>query len=93
MICDYLRHFPFPRPPPPPPHRTLTTADGMTGSSFIPLDSNHDTGAASLEDTPIIGPKWIKLPALTVGFIGLQALWSVEMSYGAHSRELELHAT
>ena len=63
----------------------------MTGSSFIPLDSDHDTGTASLEDTPILGPKWIKLPALTIGFIGLQALWSVEMSYGASSRECGLH--
>ncbi|KAF9644299.1 MFS general substrate transporter [Thelephora ganbajun] len=55
----------------------------MTGPSFIQLDSDHDTGATSLKDTPILGPKWIKLPALTVGFIGLQALWSVEMSYAS----------
>ena len=54
----------------------------MTGASFIQLDSDHDTGTTSLADTPISGPKWIKLPALTVGFVGLQALWSVEMSYG-----------
>lgn len=87
MICDYLRHFPFPRPP--PPHRVPTTASVMTGSSFIPLGSGHDTSVASLEDTPILGPKWIKLPALTIGFIGLQALWSVEMSYGVPSRELD----
>jgi len=61
----------------------------MTGPSFIQLDSGHDTGATSLADTPILGPKWIKLPALTVGFIGLQALWSVEMSYGTTTSELE----
>ena len=65
----------------------------MTGSSFVPLDSGHDTGAASLEDTPILGPKWIKLPALTFGFIGLQALWSVEMSYGMPPRELGFYTT
>ena len=64
----------------------------MTGSSFLPLDSGHDTGTASLEDTPIIGPRWTKLPALTLGFIGLQALWSVEMSYGALTSELQFHA-
>ena len=64
----------------------------MTGSSFIPLDSGHDTGKASLEETQILGPKWIKLPALTVGFIGLQALWSVEMSYGVPPGEVEFHA-
>jgi len=61
----------------------------MTGPSFIQLDSGHDTGATSLEDTPILGPKWIKLPALTVGFVGLQALWSVEMSYGATTSKPE----
>lgn len=61
----------------------------MTGSSFIPIDSSHDTESASLEDTPILGPKWIKLPALTLGFIGLQALWSVEMSYGAPTSEFQ----
>ena len=61
----------------------------MTGPSFIQLDSGHDTGETSLEDTPILGPKWIKLPALTVGFIGLQALWSVEMSYGTPTSELK----
>lgn len=61
----------------------------MTGPSFIQLDSGHDTGATSLADAPILGPKWIKLPALTVGFVGLQALWSVEMSYGATTSEPE----
>jgi hypothetical protein len=65
----------------------------MTGASFIQLDSSHDAGAASLEGTPIRGPNWIKLPALTVGFIGLQALWSVEMSYGAPTSELEFYTT
>ena len=55
----------------------------MTGSSFVPLDSEHDTGTASLEDTAILGPKWLKLPALTFGFIGVSALWSAEVSYGA----------
>ena len=65
----------------------------MTGPSFIQLDPDHDAGTASLEDTPILGPKWIKLPALTVGFIGLQALWSVEMSYGAPTSELEPRTT
>ena len=61
----------------------------MTGSSFIQLHSDNDVGATSLEDTPILGPKWIKLPALTVGFIGLQALWSVEMSYGVSTSKFE----
>ena len=61
----------------------------MTGPSFVQLDSGRDTGATSLEGVPIIGPKWTKLPALTIGFFGVQALWSVEMSYGAPTSELE----
>lgn len=32
----------------------------------------------------ILGPKALQLPALTVGLLGVQVLWSVEMSYGAH---------
>ena len=96
LIFDYLRHFPFPSHAPGLHIEFIVTefaatAGGMTGSSFIQLDSGHDTGTFSLEDTPILGPKWIKLPALTLGFIGLQALWSVEMSYGAWTSELWFH--
>ena len=65
----------------------------MTYSSSVPLDSDHDTETTSLEDTPILGPKWIKLPALTFGFIGVSALWSTEMSYGASPRNLEFCVT
>ena len=41
--------------------------------------------------TPIIGPKWMKLFALTVSFLGLQALWSVELLYGALTSEPQCH--
>ncbi|TDL20701.1 MFS general substrate transporter [Rickenella mellea] len=29
----------------------------------------------------ILGPKWSQLPALTVGLLGVQVMWSIEMSY------------
>lgn len=32
----------------------------------------------------ILGPRWAHLPAVTVGLLGVQIFWSVEMSYGAH---------
>ena len=32
----------------------------------------------------ILGPRPLQLPALTVGLLGVQVLWSIEMSYGAH---------
>lgn len=89
IIVGIPRLIPTPHPPPGslPPATTGT----MTGSSFIPLDSGHDAETASLEGIKILGPKWAKLPALTLGFIGLQALWSVEMSYGAPTSELQCH--
>ena len=31
----------------------------------------------------ILGPRLLQLPTLTVGLLGVQVLWSVEMSYGA----------
>ena len=30
----------------------------------------------------ILGPRWLQLPMLTVGLLGVQVLWSVEMSQG-----------
>ena len=30
----------------------------------------------------ILGPKWTQLPTITIGMLGVQILWSVEMSYG-----------
>ena len=30
----------------------------------------------------ILGPKWAQLPTITVGMLGVQILWSVEMSHG-----------
>ena len=57
----------------------------MTGFSALPLaedggehDESHLAGEAK-----ILGPKWLQLPALTVGLLGVQVLWSIEMSYGA----------
>ncbi|OCH90826.1 MFS general substrate transporter [Obba rivulosa] len=56
----------------------------MTGFSALPLaedggehDSTHLAGVAK-----IIGPKWSRLPAITIGLLGVQVLWSIEMSYG-----------
>ncbi|OBZ66441.1 General alpha-glucoside permease [Grifola frondosa] len=57
----------------------------MTGFSAIPLaedggdrdDSAHFAGVSK-----ILGPRWAQLPAITVGLLGVQVLWSVEMSYG-----------
>ncbi|CAL1709454.1 unnamed protein product [Somion occarium] len=58
----------------------------MTGGfAALPLveDGGDDHNASHLAGVSrILGPKWIQLPALTVGLLGVQVLWSVEMSYG-----------
>ena len=30
----------------------------------------------------ILGPKWAQFPTITAGLLGVQILWSVEMTYG-----------
>ena len=59
----------------------------MTGLSALPV---AEEGGEDYEDSTrwsgvprILGPKWAQLPILTVGLLGVQLFWSVEMSYGA----------
>ena len=30
----------------------------------------------------VLGPRWARMPTLTVGLAGVQVMWSVEMAYG-----------
>ncbi|TBU52093.1 MFS general substrate transporter [Dichomitus squalens] len=56
----------------------------MTGFSALPLAEqdaqHHDAHLAGV--SKILGPRWAQLPAVTVGLLGVQVFWSVEMSYG-----------
>lgn len=58
----------------------------MTGFSSIPLaeegGDREDSRLAGV--AKILGPRWAQLPAITVGLLGVQVFWSVEMSYGGH---------
>ena len=36
----------------------------------------------------ILGPKWTQLPTITIGMLGVQILWSVEMSYGVCAEQM-----
>lgn len=64
----------------------------MTGGSYLPLGDLETAGgidpdAHSVQwmGTPSVkGPKWAKLPLLTVGMLGTQVVWSIEMGYGAY---------
>ncbi|KAH7915904.1 major facilitator superfamily domain-containing protein [Hygrophoropsis aurantiaca] len=59
----------------------------MTGFAALPIAEEEDD---SYNDTTrwigmpkITGPRWAHLPTLTVGLLGVQVLWSVEMSYAS----------
>ncbi|KAI8980631.1 MFS general substrate transporter [Trametes punicea] len=56
----------------------------MTGFSAIPLaEEGGEHQAVQLAGiAKILGPRWAQLPAITIGLLGVQVFWSVEMSYG-----------
>jgi solute carrier family 45, member 1/2/4 len=57
----------------------------MTGFSLLPTapEEGHNQHQQNFRGiSRILGPKWIHLPTITVGLLGVQILWSVEMSYG-----------
>ena len=57
----------------------------MTGFAALPVaeEGGQDEGVQLVGISKILGPGWLQLPALTIGLLGVQMLWSVEMSYGA----------
>ena len=57
----------------------------MTGFAALPIAEDggeHDNSSHLTGVSKILGPRWFQLPALTIGLLGVQVLWSVEMSYG-----------
>ncbi|KAG9313671.1 hypothetical protein JVU11DRAFT_6016 [Chiua virens] len=57
----------------------------MTGFSAVPIgDESEDVHNRRWAGSArVIGPRWAQLPSLTVGLLGVQMLWSVEMSYAS----------
>ncbi|KAG8957705.1 hypothetical protein FRC03_009893 [Tulasnella sp. 419] len=53
----------------------------MTGFSGPPTGSS--SGGTLTGVSRIKGPRWAKMPLVTVGMLGLQIVWSVEMSYAS----------
>ncbi|KAI0060540.1 MFS general substrate transporter [Artomyces pyxidatus] len=55
----------------------------MTGFAALPLadEAGPDPAAQWSGVAKILGPPWARLPTLTIGLVGVQVLWSVEMSY------------
>lgn len=56
----------------------------MTGFSHLAVaeEGHNDDDTQWRGESKILGPKWAHLPTLTIGMLGVQVLWSVEMSYG-----------
>ncbi|KAF5384381.1 hypothetical protein D9615_003131 [Tricholomella constricta] len=54
----------------------------MTG--FAPLSVDASSRAQKFSGKAyIVGPKWTHLPTLTIGLLGVQIFWSVEMGYAS----------
>ncbi|KDQ32655.1 hypothetical protein PLEOSDRAFT_1073124 [Pleurotus ostreatus PC15] len=59
----------------------------MTGFASLPIadeGAGHDDPMREFGGvSKIIGPRWAHLPTITVGLLGVQIFWSVEMSYAS----------
>ena len=63
------------------PNRILLLT--MTGFTSFPL-SDHATAYKRFRGSPyILGPSWSRIPTLTIGLLGVQIFWSVEMGYAS----------
>ncbi|KZS96756.1 MFS general substrate transporter [Sistotremastrum niveocremeum HHB9708] len=56
----------------------------MTGSSFLPIpDQSHDTHQRFEGVAKVKGPRWARMPLLTVGMMGPSVVWSTEFGYAS----------
>ncbi|KAJ1300914.1 hypothetical protein OPQ81_003339 [Rhizoctonia solani] len=57
----------------------------MTGSFGLPTgdSSGEPKGSVWAGRARVRGPRWVQLPFLTIGMLGLQIVWSVEMAYAS----------
>ena len=62
---------------------SLHVCPSMTGFASLPLAESGPPAAHLAGVSKIRGPTWLRMPALTVGMLGVQVLWSVEMSYAS----------
>ncbi|KAI5121605.1 hypothetical protein M0805_009476 [Coniferiporia weirii] len=57
---------------------------GFGGLAVADGSADEDDGVQQWAGTPrILAPSWLQLPTLAVGLLGVQVLWSVEMSYAS----------
>ena len=61
----------------------------MTGFNGLPTaDEAASEGFAQWAGVAkVLGPPWARFPAVTVGLVGVQVMWSIEMAYGEQSQQ------
>ncbi|GBE83684.1 major facilitator superfamily domain-containing protein [Sparassis latifolia] len=53
----------------------------MTGFAAVPIAEEGGEDSRLTGVSKVLGPRWLQLPTLTVGLLGVQVFWSIEMSY------------
>ena len=86
----HLPRIPRPALPLEPATASPLNASMTGGFSGIPVAEEGGTpqGPHLAGVAQILAPRWAKFPAITVGLLGVQVFWSVEMSYGAYATPL-----
>jgi len=56
----------------------------MTGFSALQIadESTLEDSTQWAGVSKVLGPSWARLPTLTIGLMGVQVMWSIEMAYG-----------
>ncbi|KAF9474838.1 MFS general substrate transporter [Pholiota conissans] len=55
----------------------------MTGFAALPVTEQEEQHQQFKGISKVSGPTWARLPAITIGLLGVQIFWSVEMSYAS----------
>ncbi|KAI0279577.1 major facilitator superfamily domain-containing protein [Russula aff. rugulosa BPL654] len=57
----------------------------MTGFSALPtVDEAASEGSAQWAGVAkVLGPPWVRFPTITIGLLGVQVMWSIEMAYAS----------
>ncbi len=61
----------------------------MTGFSALPVadEAASESSAQWAGVAKVLGPPWARFPTITVGLVGVQVTWSIEMAYGEQSQQ------
>lgn len=61
----------------------------MTGSNALPIaDEAAEDGSAQWAGVAkVLGPPWARFPIVTIGILGVQMMWSIELAYGEQSQQ------